>query len=54
MDEDDGDRAPRGAGKNPMPFLKQGDRNVVLAVVTDGGISWMRFGRGVFAEMGIQ
>lgn len=54
VDEDDGDRAPRGAGKNPMPFLKQGDRNVVLAVVTDGGISWMRFGRGVFAEMGIQ
>lgn len=51
---DEDDRPPRGAGKNPMPFLKQGDRNVVLAVVTDGGVSWMRFGRGVFAEMGIQ
>lgn len=45
---------PRGAGRNPMPYLKQGDRNVVVAVVKDGGVSWMRFGRGVFGQMAIQ
>lgn len=48
------DVPPRGAGRNPMPYLKQGDRNVVVAVVKDGGVSWMRFGRGVFGQMAIQ
>ena len=35
---------------NPFPFLKTGNKIVVIAVVDAGTISFFRFGQGVFAE----
>lgn len=52
--ETDESKKMLGLVGNPFPMLKQGDKGFMLAVVDGGGVSWVRFGRGVFGRWGIQ
>ena len=49
-----GEEEAKGKMGNPFPFLKQGDRGFILAVVDGGTVSWVKFGRGVFGGWAVQ